>query len=388
MKLDRNREKREYIDGIPQSFKMALALRITRRLLPALYGLQWESTPAMDGIKQVISWIESFCRDPSTVATRVLQAGAGKTPDANHLIRLIVEKRAQETAAPTTAESPILVVDFSKYDRVASALSAALRVWEIERAYILQRSKFSNVDLRDSDIHKQAFAALKAKQWGLLTDTLVYAWDTAVAVDPRMEDHLWKDLETSHRVLRTTGGGIWRASDPVPEYLYLIPSEFDLTTEPGGSAIREIVTVIDEKLVAYFRQHPNRIKELSPRQFEELICEIVGGFGWKAKLTPQTADGGYDIVALDHHALTNKYLIECKLYIESPVRISPVRSLLGVIEHEDATKGIIVTTTRFTKPARKFLDEHKWRLEGRDFQGLLEWLEMYQRLKLSQALID
>ncbi|MBA7615584.1 hypothetical protein ES703_22867 [subsurface metagenome] len=210
-----------------------------------------------------------------------------------------------------------------------------------------------------------------------------------MAVDPRMEDHLWSDLETSHHVLNTIAGGVWRTSDPVPEYLYLIPSEFDLTTEPGSSAIREIVRVIDEELIAYFQKHPDRLKKLSPRQFEELICEIVDGFGWKAKLTSQTVDGGYDIVAINHSPPMpkHKYLIECKRYTKNPVGINVVHALHSVTLLKKATKGIIVTTSDFSKPARKLLDEHEWQLEGRNFDGLLEWLELYQQLKMSQDLI-
>jgi hypothetical protein len=388
MALDRKQDKRKHINGIPQSFKMALAVRIARRLFPLLCDSRTASTPAADSIEKIICHMESFCRDPSAASAEVRFKMDRNSDNVDDILRHIIEEKAQETAAPATPTSPILVIDSSRYDRIANALSAALRLWEIERAYVLQRSKFSNADLRDSYVNQQAFVALQNKHWGLLTDTVVYARDASVAVDQRMEKELWNDLETSYHVLDTMQSGIWRVSDPVPEYLYLIPSDFDLTTEPGGSAIREIVFVMGEKLVAYFRRHPNRIKELSPRQFEELICEIVGGFGWKAKLTRQTADGGYDIVALDHHGLTNKYLIECKRYTKRPVGIVPVRALLGVTTHEKATKGILVTTSRFTKGARELFDEHEWRLEGRDFQGLLEWLELCQRAKLSQALID
>jgi hypothetical protein len=386
MKLDRNREKRKHIDGMPQSFKMALAVRIARRLFSFLCSVQVESTPAVDSIEQAISSMESFCRDPATVTSQVLLAGEEKAPDMDHLIRHIAEKRAQGDAAPATAESSILVVDFAKYDGIAGALSAALRVWEIERARIFQRGKFSTGDLRDY-VKQQAFATVDMKHRQLTTDTVLYAWDTAVAADPRMEDHLWKDLEASHHVLNTAR--IWRVSDSVPEYLYLIPSEFDLTTEPSRSAIREIVRVIDEKLVAYFRKHPNRIKELSWRQFEELICEVVDGFGWEAKLTSQTVDGGYDIVAIDHSPPMpkNKYLIECKRYTKKPVGIKAVHALNSVTMLKKATKGILVTTSDFSKPARKLLDEHEWQLEGRNFYGLLEWLERYQQLKMSQDLI-
>ena len=388
MSLDRNQDKRKYIDDMPQSFKMALAVRIARRLFPLLCDGKTASTPAADSIEKIICHMESYCRDPSATFAEVCLGTEQRFGNADDILRHIVEEKARETAAPATPDSPILVIDSSQYEQISNALSAALRLWEIERTYILKRSKFSNADLRDSYVNQQAFAALRGRRWQLLTNTVVYAWDAALAAHPKMESELWKDLETSHHVLETTGGGVWRASDPIPEYLYLIPSEFDLTTEHGGSAVREIVSVIDEKLVAYFRRHPHRMKELSPRQFEELICEIVIGLGWKAKLTSQTADGGYDIVALDHHGLRNKYLIECKRYTERPVGIVPVRALLGVTTHEEATKGILVTTSSFTKGARELFEEHEWRLEGRDFQGLLEWLELYQRAKLSQALID
>jgi hypothetical protein len=386
MALDRNQGKRKYIDGIPQSFKMALAVRIARRLFPLLCDRQAASTPAAESIEQVICHMESFCHDPSAASAEVRLKMDRKSNNVDDILRHIVEEKARETAAPATPTSPILVIDSSRYDRIANALSAALHLWEIERAYVLQRSKFSNANLQDSYVNQQAFVALQNKHWELLTDTVVYAWDSSVVVDGRMEKELWSDLETSYHVFEESG--IWRVSDPIPEHLYLIPSEFDLTTEPGRSAIREIISVIDEKLIAYFRRHPHRMKELSPRQFEELICEIVGGFGWKAMLTRQTADGGYDIVALDHHGLRNKYLIECKRYKERPVGIVPVRALLGVTTHEKATKGILVTTSRFTKGAQELFEEHEWQLEGRDFQGLLEWLELYQRVKLAQALID
>ena len=388
MALDRKQDKRKHIDGIPQSFKMALAVRIARRLFPLLCEGQPPSTPAKESIEKIIRNMESFCRDPSDAAAQVYLGTDQKIRDVDGILKHIVEKKARETAAPATPDSPILLIDSSRYDQIASALSAALSLWEIEREYILQRSKFSNADLRDSLAQKQAFAALQSKHRRLLTDRVVYAWDASVAVDKRMEKELWSDLETSYHLINTTGGGIWLTSEPIPEYLYLIPSEFDLAIELGGSAIREVISIVDEKLVAYFQRHPHRMIELSPLQFEELIREIVDGFGWKATLTSQTADGGYDILAFDHHELNNKYLIECKRYKERPVGIVPVRALLGVTTHEKATKGILVTTSRFTKGAKELFDEHEWRLEGRDFQGLLEWLELYQRAKLAKALID
>lgn len=81
----------------------------------------------------------------------------------------------------------------------------------------------------------------------------------------------------------------------------------------------------------------------------------------------------------------SKYLIECKRYAEeNKVGIQPVRSLYGVVTDEGATKGIIVTTSSFTSGADEFIQRHKWQLEGRDFNGILEWLKKYQRLRFPQ----
>ena len=387
MKLDRNQGKRKYVDGIPQSFKMALAVRIARRLFPALCDGKTASTPAAESIEKIICHMESFCRDPSAACTEMRLGMERRIGNPDDFLQHIVEEKARETAAPATPDSPILVIDSSRYDRIADALSAALRLWEIERPYILKRSKFSNADLRDSYVNQQAFVALKNEHWRLLTETVLYAWDASVAVDPSMEDYLWKDLEISHDALDTTQDGVWAVWDPVPDHLYLIPSEFDVGEEAGDSPIREIILAVDDKLIAYFRKHPNRLKELSPRQFEEVICEIVSGFGWNARLTAQTRDQGYDIFAVDDRddaPVKQKYLIECKRYTDRPVGVGAVRSLHSVTETHKGSTGILVTTTHFTKPGRALLDRHEWVLKGLGLEGLLKWLELYQRLKLSR----
>ena len=56
---------------------------------------------------------------------------------------------------------------------------------------------------------------------------------------------------------------------------------------------------------------------LLPRQFEELICEILAGFGWEVQLTPATRDGGYDMFAISQDLVAGvqtSWIIECKKY--------------------------------------------------------------------------
>jgi len=48
-----------------------------------------------------------------------------------------------------------------------------------------------------------------------------------------------------------------------------------------------------------------------------------------------------------------------------------VRALYGVKTDEKATKGILATTSRFTRGAKAFFDNHVWELEARDFDGVV-----------------
>ena len=50
-----------------------------------------------------------------------------------------------------------------------------------------------------------------------------------------------------------------------------------------------------------------------------------------------------------------------------------MRELLGVVAHENANIGVLVTTSRFTDPALAFMKAER-RLDGKDYLGVTEWL--------------
>lgn len=71
-----------------------------------------------------------------------------------------------------------------------------------------------------------------------------------------------------------------------------------------------------------------------------------------------------------------RFLIECKRYaISRKVDVSLVRALYGAKTHEKATKAILATTSTFTYPAMKFSEAHRWELELRDMNGILDWIK-------------
>ena len=110
---------------------------------------------------------------------------------------------------------------------------------------------------------------------------------------------------------------------------------------------------VTERLVALIAQDPRRLWEIESRQFEELVAELLEDQGYEVTLTPPSSDGGRDLFAARKDTLGSfLYLVECKQYSpERAVGVEVVRSLYGIVSAENATAGIVATTSRFTKGA-------------------------------------
>lgn len=140
----------------------------------------------------------------------------------------------------------------------------------------------------------------------------------------------------------------------------------------------DLITV-DDKLIEYFQEHPEKMYELEPRKFEELIALLLKDMGYTIELTRNTADGGVDIFAIQKTGIGESLLIvDCKRYApHKHVGVSIVRSLYGVAEQKTATMGLIATTSYFTKQAREFQEAVRHRMTLKDFDGVVEWLKNY-----------
>lgn len=179
---------------------------------------------------------------------------------------------------------------------------------------------------------------------------------------------LFRDYDQSlqrllQTILQTTGDSL--AQFPIDQ-------TYDRTT------IITVSDLIGRRLVEYFARHPQEMKSMDRRKFEELIAEIFDGFGYEVELTQRTRDGGRDIIAVRRREVHTRYLIECKRPDPgNPVGIRPVRELFGVKTDEKATKAILATTAYFSRDALLFFDRNRWEMEPRDYDGIVEWLNMY-----------
>jgi len=137
---------------------------------------------------------------------------------------------------------------------------------------------------------------------------------------------------------------------------------------------------INEELKRYFSLHPEKLYNLHPRKFEELVADILKDFGFDVELTSATRDGGFDIYAYMKTQIgIFLTFVECKRWKPTkPVGIEVVQRLQGVQHINNAHKSMIVTTSYFSQPAILESKKHKNLMELVDYNNLKEWLERYQ----------
>jgi HJR/Mrr/RecB family endonuclease len=136
------------------------------------------------------------------------------------------------------------------------------------------------------------------------------------------------------------------------------------------------VSSINAEVLEMLRRDPSRVRSLSPRQFEELVAELLTRIGYEVELTPFSGDGGFDMYAARTDSLGRfLFLVECKRYTPpEAVGVRVVRSLHGVVQLKRANAGVIATTSFFTKGAKALQAEITHQMHLADYFQLQRWL--------------
>jgi len=146
--------------------------------------------------------------------------------------------------------------------------------------------------------------------------------------------------------------------------------------------ILRVRDTISAELIAYLKRHPEKMYEIRPRQFEELVAEILAQYGWEVQLTPPTKDGGYDIFAVskDISSVRTSWIVECKKYRqESKVGVGVVRALYGAAGDLTLPNAamMLATTSSFTSEALRYASE-KYNFDLREYNDILSWINEYR----------
>lgn len=101
------------------------------------------------------------------------------------------------------------------------------------------------------------------------------------------------------------------------------------------------------------------LQSLEPTEFENLVSTLLVQMGFNVSTTKASGDGGIDIVAINEQPIVGgQYIVQCKRYATgNNVGEPAIRDLFGVMHSENANKGILITTSDFTRQAILFAED-------------------------------
>jgi len=129
-----------------------------------------------------------------------------------------------------------------------------------------------------------------------------------------------------------------------------------------------------ERLVA----QSTSLDDLTWRQFEELLRDLLQNDGYTVELGPGTKDGGKDLFAvkdLGESGLVAAVWQAKKKERSKKVGLGVIRELADTRNEHGASKGVIATTTYLTRGALERVQRDRYTLGKVDRDDLMQWME-------------
>ena len=106
-----------------------------------------------------------------------------------------------------------------------------------------------------------------------------------------------------------------------------------------------------------------RLRTFDPMQFEQVVVDLLVAMGYgggreeMARAFKRSADNGVDgVVREDRLGLDVVYMQAKRYAADNVVDVASVRDFAGSLDYHRATKGVFVTTSRFTASAKDYVD--------------------------------
>jgi len=134
-------------------------------------------------------------------------------------------------------------------------------------------------------------------------------------------------------------------------------------------------------MVRHLMDHPEVMRDLSPWEFQVYMAALLEKkWGRNVELGPRGKDGGVDIKAERPGEFGPELmLVQCKHPRPGkPVGIDTVWLLHLQVIKQDATRGLLVTDSRFTRNALQEIQASRYRMEGADGDRIRQWLEAFR----------
>jgi restriction system protein len=115
---------------------------------------------------------------------------------------------------------------------------------------------------------------------------------------------------------------------------------------------------------------------LTPTEFEHLVRQLFEALpGMEGWTTRASKDDGIDAVIFNNTPITGGLtVVQAKQYTAT-VGVQHVRELMGAMEHKRAGRGVLITTSSFTKDARVLGEDYGGRIQLIDGAGLVSMMK-------------
>jgi len=106
-----------------------------------------------------------------------------------------------------------------------------------------------------------------------------------------------------------------------------------------------------------------RLKKISPAFFERIVVELLVKMGYggsradAGKAIGRSGDGGIDGIIKEDKLGLDVVYVQAKRWDNNPVGRPDVMQFAGALQAQRASKGIFITTSRFTDDARSYVSQ-------------------------------
>lgn len=130
-----------------------------------------------------------------------------------------------------------------------------------------------------------------------------------------------------------------------------------------------------------------RVLSASPRFFEQLVVDLLHEMGYggshaeAARRVGQTGDEGIDGVIDEDKLGLDAVYVQAKRWDPSrPVRRPDLQAFAGSLEGQRASKGVFITTSRFTDDAKEYITRISRRIvliDGQTLAHLMALIDLH-----------
>ncbi len=152
-------------------------------------------------------------------------------------------------------------------------------------------------------------------------------------------------------------------------------AEIEESSDPSerlDAAYREIRAALATDLL-------DQVKQASPQFFEQLVVDLLVAMGYGGSrddaglAVGKSGDGGIDGIIKEDRLGLDVVYIQAKRW-ENPVGRPIVQTFAGSLDGERARKGVLITTSRFTPDAERYVDRIEKRIVLIDGERLASYM--------------